>query len=238
MTFFARLRILVGVVGVLLVCGALFLFLEYSMTRVAAKESYIDSDSYTVGLDYSGVVDGQYKKQGDTVKAGDVLFEIRSATLSDAIRNNEVAAAKLLYSVNDKGLVVITAAANGQVRTINYSKGAFVPANETLAIIDLQNGTYIRSTYKLSAPDYAKLGNNSRVEAMLPDGTKVSGGVYDITFATVDKQVLTSVKTRINISDTNHRLFSSGTPVNSTLSINNDSLFAKLMQAVYKAMGR
>ena len=235
MTFFGRLRLFVGILFVIVLCGGLFLFLQHSMSRISSREAYIDADSYTVGLDYSGVVEVQYKQQGDVVKAGDALFEIRTATLSDAIRNNQVTAANLLYSINDKGRVVITASADGRVREISHGKGAFVPANEKLATVDLANSAYVRATYKLSAPDYARLGANSRIVVNLPDGAKVEGTVYEVSFATVDREVLTTVRARIDTSKVNHWLLTSGTPVQTVLHLDDNSLYSKLSHVVTTA---
>lgn len=236
MTFFGRLRLFGGILLVIAICGALFLYLQNSMSRVTSREAYIDADSYTVGLDYSGVVEVQYKQQGDIVKAGDALFEIRSASLSDAIRSNQVTAANLLYSINSKGRVVITASADGRVREISHGQGTFVPANEKLATIDLANSAYVRATYKLSAPDYARLGTNSRILVSLPDGVKVPGKVYDVSFATVDREVLTTVRARIDTSKVNHWLLSSGTPVQTVLYLDDNSLYTQLSRAVTTAI--
>lgn len=237
MTFFSRFKLFAAILLVIAICGALFLYLEHSMSRIASREAYIDSDSYTVGLDYSGIVETQYKKAGDTIKAGDPLFEIRSATLAEATRNNQVAAANLLYSVNDKGLVVITASADGRVREISQGKGAFVPANEKLATIDLMNGSYVRATYKLSAPDYARLGNNSRIVVTLPDGVKVQGAVYDVSFATVNQEVLTTVRARIDTSNINHWLLASGTPVQTVLYLDDNSVYSQLTHSIRTVLG-
>lgn len=228
MSFFSRLKLLGGILLVIVICGALFLYLEHSMSQASSREAYVDSDSYTVGMDYSGIVEAQYKKEGDAVKAGDALFEIRSSSLSDAIRNGQVTAANLLYSVNAQGLVVITASANGRVREITHGQGTFVPANEKLATIDLTDGAYVRATYKLSAPDYARLGTNSRVVATLPDGTHAEGTVYDVSFATVNQEVLTTVRARIDTSKVNHWLLASGTPVQTVLYLDDNSMYSQL----------
>lgn len=237
MTVFGRLRVLVGVVLVSVLCAVLLLFLEHSMSRVHSKEAYLDSDSYTVGLDYSAVVEKQYKDENDNVKSGDTLFEVRSARLSDAIRNNEIAARELLYSVNEKGLVVITAAADGSVREIAQRQGAFVPANTEMATIDLTDGTFVRATYKLSAPDYARLNSNSRVVVTLPDGVEVEGSVYDIAFETVDQEVRTTVKARIDTTKVNQRVFTSGTPVETVLHVDDNSLYSRLERFMQSYFG-
>lgn len=237
MRFFSRLKLFGGILLVIAICGALFLYLEHSMSRISSREAFVDSDSYTVGMDYSGIVETQFKRVGDTVKAGDTLFEIRSSSLSDAIRNGQVTAANLLYSVNPRGLVVITASANGKVRDITHGQGTFVPANEKLATIDLTDGAYVRATYKLSAPDYARLGTNSRIIVTLPDGDKVEGSVYDVSFATVNQEVLTTVRARIDTSKVNHWLLASGTPVQTVLSLDDNSLYSQLSRTVSSMLG-
>ncbi len=232
MKFTTRLKFIFGILFVIALCGVLFLYLQHSMARIRSINAYLGSDSYTVGIDYSNIVEKQYVEENAYVEVGDPLFEVRSSSLSDAIRNNQIAETSLLYSVTPQGTVLITAAADGRVQSIENRVGAFVPANSELATINLKDGFFISATYKLSSPDYARISTGSRVVVTMPDGVKIDGKVYDISLATVDEEVLTTVKVRVDQSRVNQVAFSVGTPVETTLYLNNDTWYTSLRRLV------
>lgn len=232
MKFTTRLKFFTGIMVVIAVCTALFVYLDYAMSRADSIDAQINSDTYTVGIDYSGIVEKQYVDEGSYIKTNDPLFEIRSSTLADAIRNNEVAKSALLYSVNDKGNVLVSAAANGRVQTIKYRQGAFVPANSEIATVNIENGIYVSATYKLSSPDYARINNKSKISVTLPDNTVLEGSVYNISLETVDKEVVTTVRARVNQSLVNETVFAVGTPVRTTLFLDTKTWYSKITTAV------
>ncbi len=218
-----RLKFLLGIAAVILLCGALFVYLDFSMSRIASVDAQLDSDIYTIGIDYSGIIEKQYIDEGAYIKTNDPLFELRSSTLSEAIRNNEVAKSSLLYTVKDDGLVLISAAAPGQVQSIAYRQGAFVPANSQIAVVNSEDKLFVSATYKLSAPDYARLDTSSKISITFPDNKTVQGSVYDISLKTVDREVLTTVRARFDQDAVNKVAFSVGTPVKTVLYLNSDS---------------
>lgn len=241
MKFTTRMKFVFGLIVVAAMCGGLFLYLEHSMARIHSVEAHIGSDSYAVGIDYSSIVEKQYVEENAYIKTGDPLFELRSSSLAEAIRNNQIAEAALLYSVTPRGTVLITAAADGRVQQVSQRVGAFVPANTELAVINLKDGLYISATYKLSSPDYARIGMGSRIVITLPDGVKIDGSVYDISLETIDKEVHTTVKARIDQSKVNQVVFTVGTPVESILYLNNDTLATRLghyVQQLFQPSGR
>ncbi len=223
-----RLKFLSGIVTVIALCAALFVYLDYSMSRIQSIDARLDSDTYTVGIDYSGIVEKQYVDEGAYIKSGDPLFEIRSSTLADAIRNNEVAKSSLLYSVSNNGTVLVSAAANGRIQSIAYRQGAFVPANSEVAVVNSEHGLFISSSYILSSPDYARINTNSKVAITMPDNKKIEGTVYDISLETIDKQVVTTVKTRVDQDAINRTTFAVGTPVESTLYLDTQTWYSRI----------
>jgi len=227
-----RLTFFTGIMFVSLLCATLFVYLDYSMSRVASVDAQLSSDTFTVGIDYSGIVEKQFIDEGNYIKKGDPLFEIRSSTLAEAIRNNEVAKSSLLYTATNDGRVLVSAAANGQVQTINYRQGAFVPANSDLAIVNVENGLYVSATYKLSAPDYARINKNSKIAITLPDNKTLEGVVYDISLETVDKEVMTTIRARVTNTDINRVAFSIGTPVETVLFLDTTTWYSRISEAV------
>jgi multidrug resistance efflux pump len=227
-----RFKFFIGILTVIGLCAGLFIYLDYSMSRVNSIDAEISSDTYTVGLDYSGIVEKQFVDVGAYIKKGDPLFEVRSSLLADAIRNNEIAKSSLLYSVTDEGRVLMSAAENGRVQTINYRQGAFVPANSEVAVVNVEDGLYIKAVYKLSSPDYARLGSKSKISVTLPDNKKLDGSVYNISLETVNKEVLTTVRARIDQRAINQVAFSVGTPVRTTLFFDTKTWYSQIVDAV------
>lgn len=232
MNFTSRIKFFIGIISVIVIAMGLFVYLDYSMSRVHSTDAQLSSDTYTVGIDYSGIVEKQYVDEGAYIKTNDPLFEVRSSTLADAIRNNEVAKSSLLYSVTDEGRVLISAAANGQIQTIKYRAGAFVPANSELAVVNTENGMYVNATYKLSSPDYARLNNKSKIAVTFPDNKKLEGSVYDISLETIDKEVFTTVRARINQDDVNRVAFTVGTPVETTLFLDTKTWYSQISHGI------
>lgn len=227
-----RIKFLAGMLAVVLVCAGLFMYLNYSMSKVDSIDARLQSDNYTVGVDYSGIIEKQFVDEGAYIKTKDPLFALRSPTLSDAIRNNDVAKSSLLYSLTDDGLVTISAAAPGQVQSIGYRRGAFVPANSQIATINIENKLYVEATYKLSSPDYSRLNTNSKLTIVFPDDKQVEGSVYDFKLSTVDKEVLTTVRARFNQDAINKTAFSVGTPLTTTLHLDSDTWYSAVKNKV------
>lgn len=232
MKFTVRMRFIIGILLVIIFSIGLFLYLEHSMARIHSVEAAINADSYTVGIDYSSIIEKQYIEESAYVKAGDPLFELRSSSLADALRNNQVSQGSLLYSVTEKGTILVTASAEGRVQSISERVGAFVPANTELAKINLKDGLYISATYKLSSPDYARISTGSKIVVTLPDNTKIDARIYDITLETRDKEVYTTVKARVDQAKINQVVFTAGTPVESVLYLNNDTLLTRIIRYV------
>jgi hypothetical protein len=228
----AKFRFFIGIMAVVALAVSLFIYLDYSMSRVQSIDAQLESDSYTVGIDYSGVVTEQFVDEGAYVENGDPLFKVRSSTLTEAISNNEIAKSALLYSVDDDGNVLISAAAPGRVQSIAYREGAFVPANSQIAVINNKDGLYVSARYSLSSPDYSRLNTNSKVYVTLPDGKKVEAIVYDIVLEKEEGDVLTTVMARFDNNDINKTTFSVGTPLETSLELSTDTLFERIKNRV------
>lgn len=236
MKFLSKLKLIVGVLLVLLVAAGLFLYLDFSMSRKTAQETYLQADSFTVGVDYSGIVEKQFVDDGDVIKSGDRLFEVRSSTLEKAIEDNDVARGSLLYSTTESGTVDITSAADGKVQKVDYRAGSFVPANNTMATINNENALYAQASFLLTSPDYARLSKQSKLEVVLPDSTKIDARIYDITLDKSDdgKEVLTTIRAKIDPKKVNTEVFAVGTPLESTLYLDTETWYSRIVEYAKK----
>jgi hypothetical protein len=226
----ARLKFTLGLMTAVLLGLVLFIYMEHSMSRVVSTDARLQSATFTVGVGYSGIIERQFIEEGDQIKAGDVLFELRSPTLSEALRSNEISQSSLLYEMTDDSKIKLSAAANGAVQKINYREGAFVPANSEIAVINAENALYVNAVFKLSPPDYAKVRNGNTMTVRLPDNTRINGPIYGITLepaSSQDRRIYTTVKMRVDQADINP-LFTVGTPVEATLYLDTETWYNRI----------
>lgn len=233
MSIMSRLKLIMGVIVVLMLATGLFLYLDFSMSKKVARETYLQADSFTVGLDYSGIVERQFVDDGDIIKTGDQLFEVRSSTLQQAIEDDEIAEASLLYATTGDGTIMVTSAADGKVQKVDYRTGAFVPANSTIATVNNENALYAQASFALTSPDYARLSKQSKLEVVMPDNTMIEAQIYDITLDKSENgsEVLTTVRARIDAKKVNTEVFSIGTPLRSTLYLDTETWYSRLVEA-------
>jgi multidrug resistance efflux pump len=198
------------------------------MSKVTAESARLESSTFTVGIGYSGIIERQRVEEGDVIKAGDVLFEFRSPTLSEAVKNKELADDQLLYAMTDTGAIEITAAADGTMQEISYRAGAFVPANNEIAIVNADSALYVTATFKLTPPSYAKLKNGNRVSVLLPDNTRLDGTAYGIELDSSGEEIYTTLKVRIDQAGINRDVFSAGTPVEATLYLDTTTWYNRI----------
>ena len=124
---------------------------------MAGKSASLVAEDYPVGTDYSGTITEQYVKVGDQVTAGQPLFEIESAALERDLAQGLVNKDNLTHEVKDDNTLVITATNAGQVDTVAYATGAFVPSNSTIATVQQAGTMYVEADFLLSAKDYARI---------------------------------------------------------------------------------
>lgn len=216
-----RLRFVVGIIVVIGVVAALFLYLNYSMSNIQSRQATLETDSYAVISEYGGVLKQSYVAPGDTVKKGDKLFELDSQSLAQALRNDQLDKTALPFEVTKSGNMVLLATVPGKVQQINFADGAFIAANAGIATIATENSQYITARYLLNAPDYARINRDNPVYVTLPDNTRLEATVFDISLEQDDEEVYTIVKARLPEDASILPTFSSGTPVSTTWQLDN-----------------
>lgn len=225
----SKFKFALGIIMVFALVGGLLVYLQYSMSRASSQTAKIDANSYSVGVDYSGIIEKQYIEEGQTVKAGDSLFEIRSSALADAIANKKIEVTTLVFDVTKDGNILLKATNPGIVSTINYREGTYVPANSELANISLTDSLFVTATYRLSPPDYARIKKGSLVTVTLPDNKKLTARVFDISLVSKDNDVETIIKAKFSQTDIDAFTFSVGTPVLTVLHFEDGSWLQSLI---------
>jgi multidrug resistance efflux pump len=233
---------LFGILVTILVVGALTLYLNNSMSLIRSYRAELAADSMQVGVDYPGQVVKQYVQEGDAVKAGAPLFEIRSPQFIAAIDGGGINMNGLNFRVTqDTHDIVLVAGATGVVRSVKVQQGSYVSAGEVIAAIDVLSSTYVVSYYRLSPPDYARIKKGAEVEVTLPDNTRTTAKVFAINLERKGEDVDTVVKARLGSADLKDFRFAVGTPVVSVLHFNDKPWYQTLLEltrSLFEPVGR
>lgn len=216
MSFINRIRLLVGLLMVGTVVFGLFVYVNYAMSNITSRSAELESDQYMVSVNYGGTVEKQYVNVGDTVKADDPLFEIRSPSLRAELDAKRTTKKDLLYTLTDEGNILLKAANSGVVRSVEVTEGSYVPDNAHLATLTVAGTEYVVAKYSLNAPDYARIRRDYPITVTLPDNSRLPAKVFDINLVKDGDTVLTVVKARLDKRANIPSTFSSGTPVQTT----------------------
>lgn len=230
MGIMSRFRLLIGILLVVLVTFGLFVYLNYSMSNITSKSAQLDSDQYTVSVDYGGTVAKQYVQVGDTVKTGDSLFEIKSPSLQAELDAKRKSTDDLLYSLTSDGNILLQAASSGVVRNVQFTQGSYIPNNAQLATLTIDGTDYVTAKYSLNAPDYARINRNHPLKVNLPDNTTLDAKIFDITLERNGDTVMTVVKARFDKNADIPATFSTGTPVSATWELEYNNLYKTIAE--------
>ncbi len=231
MRFFARVRLIIGVLFIVGLVGVLFIYLNYAMSVVSSRTASIQADTNAVSVEYGGVIKKQYVEVGTMVKKADPLFELTSTEFSEAIRTDRISTESILFSVTETGDILLRASNSGVLRQVNFAEGAFVPANSPIATIALDGSAYVTAKYSLQAPDYARISRENLVNVTLPDNTNLDARVFDITLEQNGDKVFTIVKARFDDNADISPIFSVGTPVTTSWQLKNESWYTSILES-------
>lgn len=233
MKFTHRLKFLLGIIFVILIVGALVLYLIVGMTTARSYKAQLAADASSLGTDYPGTIVKQHAEEGDKVTKGETLFEVQSAQLTDSLHNGSVSAKSLPFSVDSTtGNILIKAPDDGVVEKVFYHNGSFAPAGGIVATVNTVGSLYVVATFKLAPPDYARISRSSGVSLVLPDNTTLAATVFDISVTSNGDRADTVVKARIKDADISDYRFSVGTPVHATLQLSTPNWFRSLYDFV------
>lgn len=242
MKFISRIRFIFGILIVILIVGALSMYLNNIMSVSQSTKAQLAADSTTVGTDYPGLIVKQNVEEGDTVTKGQVLFEIQSTQLNDDLTKGTVTASTLSFTVDPTtNYIRIKANDDGVVEKINYRAGSYVPGGGIVASVNTVGSLYVTAHFQLSPPDYARINKSNTISLRLPDNSTQTATVFSIALVSNGDNVDTVVKARIKNANISDFRFSVGTPVEATLQLNQDNIFQGLfntIQQLFKPAGR
>jgi hypothetical protein len=219
MRLLVRLRFVAGIIFVFMLVGVLVLYLNSIMSVVHSKKANLNADASTIGSDYSGHIVNQTVEEGDKVKKGQELFQIKSPMLDDLLSSKTLQPASLPFAMTKEGDILIRANDDGIVQRIMYRNGSFVPAGSILANVNNISSLYVEAHYQLAPPDYARIKKDSRLIVTFPDNSRVTASVYNIALVSDGNAVDTVIKGRLSNANMNDFRFSDGTPVQTSLQL-------------------
>ena len=235
MTWRNRLKLGVGLLGVLALVTVLTLVFTQRQSRVTSDTASIQAERFPVGIDYGGTVIDRVVNDGDLVQAGDALFVVLSTTLQADLAEGLLKPETIAYSVTSDGAITLTASVAGTVRDVTTERGSFVQAGQVLATIDRADSLHVTAEFQLTSRDYGRIESGAEVDILLPDQQRISGTATSVTVTTTDGSAITSVVVAsTDLRDGGHSgLMSRGTPVTATLQLRNDGVLAGVSDGFY-----
>ncbi len=183
MTWNNRLRLFAGILGVIAFTLALALVFNHRQNQVSSYTGQVSADIYTVGADHAGTVIRQLVKDGDSVTAGQELFQVQSLQLKQDIANGLVVADSLAYKVDPtRGIITYYAVIPGTIEQLNAQQGNSVPASSPLAVL-YGRDRYLLASFHLAPRDYARVLPGATARVVLPNNQVVSATVAKVSVA-------------------------------------------------------
>ena len=232
MTWANRFRLLVGFIVVLIIALGCTLILSQRETEVDSRSASVRATTYSVGADYAGTVTTQNVNQGDTVKTGQPLLTIQSATLAAALAAKTRVPASTAYTVSTPGMLTLLATQPGVVSKIGAHVGGFVSAGSALASIDRTGSLYVLADFRLDPYDFSRIQKGALVDLTLPNQQQLSGTVARISVTTIGGKADASIEVRSPhlVRGTHNGLVMPGTPISATLHLRPDGPLGGLRQ--------
>ncbi len=229
MNFKARLKLLVSIIMVLLICGALSVYVNYSESTVGSSDASLQLNTYDVGSEYDGIMTAQDISVGDQVAKGETLFEIRSDVLSQELTSGEVQAANLSYKIDpNNNALIFTAAQSGIVTELDYSQGSFVTAGKIIAVIANTSKAAVTANYYLSNPQYDRLSPTTPVIVHLAGNIQTGATIAGISQYSQAGHTVTSIKLTLDHLNSNETEYDSDAPVSATLQLNTHPMYVQI----------
>jgi multidrug resistance efflux pump len=223
MTLVGRLKLLAGLVVVLIVAALATYHLNETRGHATADSAQILARTYQVGTPYAGMVVDQKVDVGQTVKAGEPLFTIDSATLTYDIKTQQIRTTTEGTQVDPQGRLVVLASGPGTVTKIDGQRGTFVQGSSDLATVERAGTLYVQAEFTLTPKEYARIQPHARVDVTLPNHHTLVGHVSRIDVQTAGGKAAAIVSVSVpGLKDgAQGGVVSSGAPVTATLALDN-----------------
>ena len=235
MTWSNRLRLLGGLLTVVVAVAAATFHLNDSQARVVSSSAQVAAESYSVGSPYAGVVVEQLVEVDAAVAEGDPLFLVDSANLQRDLAQKIVPPRTVQEDIDPDGYLVVRATGPGTVTAVRGEVGTFVQESTEMATVQRAGSVYVEAEYLLTPQQYARIGESPRATVVLPDRTRITGDITDVSVQEHDGQSLVVVAVhsdKLVAAEAEDRLVSAGAPVVADLHLENDGVVSDLATTV------
>ncbi|MCU1598342.1 MAG: hypothetical protein JWQ47_2081 [Glaciihabitans sp.] len=232
MTWANRFRLLLGLVVVVAIALGATLILSQRETLVASSSASVRAVSYSIGSDYAGTVVSQQANQGDSVKKGQSLLTIQSATLLRDQKSHAGVPKSTAYKVSTAGMMTLVATEPGIVSRIGAHVGGFVSAGSALATVDREGSLYVLADFRLDPYDFSRVEKGAVVDLILPNQQRLAGTVTRIDVTTIGGKADASIEVHSSqlVTGTHDGLVAPGTPVTANLHLRDNGPLAGLKE--------
>jgi len=140
------------IVGTMITTVALFWKLE-RQSYIVSSQGSLQSNLYTIGIDYTGVILNILVKAGDRVSKDQPLVVLKSSTLIDRLNESKISKDDLIYDLTSDNNILLKAQNSGVVDKVLFTQGSFIPANsEILNIVD--EGYFVTAKFTIPESDF------------------------------------------------------------------------------------
>jgi multidrug resistance efflux pump len=243
MTWSNRLRLFIGFIVVVAIALGATLILSQRETEVASRAASIHAVSYSVGSDYAGTIVDQKVNNGDSVKKGQRLMTIQSASLLADLNSKTSVPTSTAYTTSPDGTLTLIATQPGVVSQVGAHTGGFVSAGSSLATIDREGSLYVLADFRLDPYDFSRIQKGALVDLSLPNQQRLTGTVSRISVSTTAAgQADASIEVRSTQLELGKYdgLIAPGTPISATLHLRDNGPLAGVKEsfvALLKQMG-
>ncbi|EYR62767.1 biotin attachment protein [Actinotalea ferrariae CF5-4] len=235
MTWFNRIKLLVGLVAVVAVAGVALIQLNDARGRATSTTAQIAAEAYTLGTPYSGTIVSQPAEVGQPVAEGDPVFVIDSPALELEIAEGLIEA-EGNPNIDAEGNFLIRANTPGVLTDTQVATGAFVQASSELATVQAEGTLQVKAEYEMTASQYGRLTDGAPVTLRLPDGREMAASTADVSVERTDdgtsRVVLSVVSEELSALAREDRLITTGTPVVAEVELRNEGVVADISRLV------
>lgn len=235
MSWFARLKLLLGTIVVLLIVAGLTLLFNQRQNQVASVEAAVEAPTSAIASSYGGVVVEQLVDPGDQVEAGQDLFVVNSPALQEAVARGVTPANTPVFTLDtEAGTVTYHAVSAGYLTDFVAFEGTFLNNGDRLASVVSLGSKTVLATFELNPFDYGRIEPDASVVIHLPDGSRAQGQVAGVDVRRDGESTITSVSVQSEDLQAKDKdlLTRRGTPVLAVMSLRDDGPLAGPTQSI------
>jgi hypothetical protein len=217
-----------GWVFLTLLAGVLVVYLNWTYARAESNQAHIIISNYEVGTNYAGLITQQYVQVGDTVRAGEPLFELKSDELTQQLGSGQVTANRLIYPLTTDGQLKIIASKAGIVTRIDAVQGSFVDADNEIALVADSSTLGVTADFTLNRTEVSQLTTSTPLIITLPSHQRVLARISTIVETSQNGRLVTTVQAAF-APGVESAASVAGSRVDATLTLNQSTYYGQLL---------